>query len=86
MSNKIFVGIALAFCAAGAASAQSTTASAVDQSVAVSSQVLAAVATCENQMHRLAGLNKGLAANYNAARVHNECLARASTTTDIASK
>jgi hypothetical protein len=30
------------------------------------------VQACEAQMRRIAGMNKGLAANYNAERVHNE--------------
>jgi hypothetical protein len=33
-----------------------------------------AVQACEAQMRRMAGLNKTLAANYNAERVHDECV------------
>ena len=36
--------------------------------------LFARVQACEAQMHRMAGLNKTLAANYNAERVHNECM------------
>jgi hypothetical protein len=32
---------------------------------------------CEAQMRRMAGSNKTLAANYNATRVHNHCVATA---------
>ena len=37
----------------------------------------AAVQACEAQKRRMAGLVKVLAANYNAERVHNECVASA---------
>jgi hypothetical protein len=42
------------------------------------------VQACEVQMRRMAGMNKGLAANYNAERVHNECVT--STRKAVASK
>ena len=35
----------------------------------------AAIQNCEAQMHRMAGLNKALGANYNAERVHRDCAA-----------
>ena len=44
----------------------------------------ARVQACEAQMHRMAGLNKTLAANYNAQRVHDECVT--STREAVASK
>jgi anti-sigma factor RsiW len=44
----------------------------------------AAVQACEAQMRRMAGLNKTLAANYNAERVHDECMT--STREAVASK
>ena len=37
----------------------------------------AAVQACEAQKRRMAGLVKVLGANYNAERVHNECVASA---------
>jgi hypothetical protein len=43
-----------------------------------------AVQACEAQMRRMAGLNKTLAANYNAERVHDECVT--STREAVASK
>ena len=46
--------------------------------------LFAAVQACEAQMHRLVGLNKTLAANYNAERVHDECVT--STRKAVASK
>ena len=36
--------------------------------------LFARVHACEAQMHRMAGLNKTLAANYDAERVHDECV------------
>jgi hypothetical protein len=36
--------------------------------------VFAVVHACEAQIRRMAGLNKTLAANYNAERVHDECV------------
>jgi hypothetical protein len=36
--------------------------------------LLDAVQACEAQMRRMAGLNKTLTANYNAKRVHDECV------------
>jgi hypothetical protein len=44
----------------------------------------AAVQACEAQMRRMAGLNKTLAANYNAERVYDECVT--STPEAVASK
>ena len=44
----------------------------------------AAVQACEAQMRRMASLNKTLAANYNAERVHDECVT--STRESVASK
>ena len=46
--------------------------------------LFAAVQACEAQMRRMAGLNKTLAANYNAERVHDECVT--STREAVASK
>ena len=46
--------------------------------------LFARVQACEAQMHRMAGLNKTLAANYNAERVHDECVT--STREVVASK
>lgn len=54
------------------------------QPVAAAPTTVAVVAACENQMHRLAGLNKALAANYNSTRVHEDRVVRAGTPTDIA--
>jgi len=34
-----------------------------------------AAQSCEEQMHRMAGLSKGLGANYNAERVRRDCAA-----------
>jgi hypothetical protein len=75
----------LALALSGPAYAQ-TTAAVVQPQVAPAA--MTAVATCESQMRRLAGLNKGLAANYNAQHVHEDCVARAgaAAVTDVASK
>jgi hypothetical protein len=47
-------------------------------------EFFAAVQACEAQMRRMAGLNKTLATNYNAERVHDECVT--STRESVASK
>lgn len=86
MLTQVLVGAVFTFCAAGIASAQSTTTNTAQQPVAAAPTIVVAVAACENQMHRLAGLNKALAANYNSTRVHEDCVARAAAPTDIASR
>ena len=45
------------------------------QTASAATTMVTAVATCESQMRRLAGLNKGLAANYNAQYVYDDCVA-----------
>jgi hypothetical protein len=63
------------------------------QSTAVTSQpttnnptMLTAVQACEVQMHRMAGLSKGLSANYDSARVHDDCVAaNGASGTDVVS-
>jgi hypothetical protein len=74
---------ALALFSIGPAGAQSLARS---QSPAVSTVPanFAAVQACEAQMRRLAGSNKTLTANYNAERVHDDCVT--STREAIASK
>jgi hypothetical protein len=78
----------LALALVGPAHAQSTSAAVQPQATSAAPAMVTAVATCENQMRRLAGLNKGLAANYNAQHVHEDCVARtgAGAVTDVASK
>jgi hypothetical protein len=44
------------------------------QSVSTTPGFFDAVQACEAQMRRMADLNKTLAANYNAERVHDECV------------
>ena len=83
MLKKIVVAGFLALASVGPAAAQSA---ATAQPTAANPTVLTAVQACEAQMHRMAGLSKGLAANYNAERVHQDCVARAGTGTDFASK
>jgi hypothetical protein len=77
----------LALALVGPAHAQST-AAVQPQATSAAPAMVTAVATCENQMRRLAGLNKGLAANYNAQHVHEDCVARTGdgAVTDVASK
>ena len=74
MFKRIIVASALAVLSVGSAGAQSLE---TRQSPAVSSAPgnFAAVQNCEAQMRRMAGLNKTLAANYNAERVQDECVA-----------
>jgi hypothetical protein len=73
MSKRIIVASALALFSIAPAGAQS---SATRQSPAVSTTpgFFAAVIACEAQRHRMAGSIKTLAANYNAERVHDECV------------
>ena len=52
--------------------------------VSTTPRFFGAVQACEAQMRRMAGLNKTLAANYNAERVHDECVT--STREAVASK
>lgn len=86
MLKRVFIAVGFALCAVGPASAQSNTMGVNGPSVAAGPSATAAVATCENQMRRLAGLNKGLAANYNAAHVHDVCVANVNAGTDMASR
>jgi hypothetical protein len=64
MVKRIIVASALALFSIGLAGAGG----------AATPGLFAAVQACEAQMHRMAGLNKTLAANYNAERVHDECV------------
>jgi hypothetical protein len=86
MLKQVFIGAVFIFCAAGIASAQSTTTNTAQQPAAAAPTTVAMVSACVNQVHRLAGLNKALAANYNPTRVHEDCVARVGTTTDIAAR
>ena len=73
MIKRIIVASALAVLSVGSAGAQSLE---TRQSPAVFSTAgNSAVQNCEMQMRRMAGLNKTLAANYNAERVQDECVA-----------
>jgi hypothetical protein len=83
MLKQIIVAGALAVFSIGPAGAQSFD---TRQSPGISTTPgpVAAVQACVVQMHRMAGLDKGLAANYNAERVHNECMT--STREAVASK
>jgi hypothetical protein len=83
MLKRMVVAGALALFAIGPVGAQSVAASQSAANLAAPVK-FAAVQACEAQMRRLAGLNKTLAVNYNATRVHNDCLA--STRDDVASK
>jgi hypothetical protein len=83
MLKEIILASALAVFSIGPAGAQSF---ATRQSPGISTTpgAVATVQACEAQMHRMAGLDKGLAANYNAERVHDECMT--STREAVASK
>jgi hypothetical protein len=73
MFKRIIVAGALALYSIGPAAAGSLT----NQHPVVSTTPAnsAAVQACEAQMRRMAGLNKTLAANYNAERVYDDCVA-----------
>lgn len=84
MLKPTIIASVLALSLAAPALAQSTAATV--QPTAANPTMLTAIQACEAQMHRMAGLSKGLAANYNAARVHNDCVAaNGASGTDIAS-
>jgi hypothetical protein len=85
MLKKVLIAAALTICAAGTVSAQLSPTNTAG-AVTVTPTNLTAIAACESQMHRLAGLNKGLAANYNAQRTHDACVANVTAGTDIASR
>ena len=72
--KKIILASALGLLSMGPAAGQSVFADQV-QAAPFPSANMAAVKACEAQKRRQAGLNKGLAANYNAKRVQRECLA-----------
>ncbi len=83
LKHTIAAGV-LTLSFAAPALAQST--AATGQPTATNPTMLTAVQSCEAQMHRMAGLSKGLGANYNAARVHDDCVAaNGASATDIAS-
>jgi hypothetical protein len=83
LKHTIAAGV-LTLSLAAPALAQSTATTV--QPTATNPTMLSAVQACEAQTHRMAGLNKGLAANYNAARVHDDCVAaNGGSSTDVAS-
>jgi hypothetical protein len=84
MLKQIIAASALALISFGPAAAQSTSAANQLPAASTAPATTTTVEACESQMRRLAGLNKGLAANYNGERVHNDCVA--STSTNFASK
>jgi len=81
MIRQSVAGVIAALAMAAAAQAQSPGSAIQPQAVLNDQAIITMVATCESQMKRLAGLNKTLAANYNAQRVHEDCLARANSGT-----
>ena len=76
MLKRIIIASALAVFSIGLAGCQS---SAMRQSPGVSTTLgsFAVVQACDTQKRRTAGLVKTFAANYDAERVHNECVASA---------
>ena len=81
MIRQSVAGVIAALAMAAAAQAQPPGGAIQPQAVSNDQAIITMVATCESQMKRLAGLNKTLAANYNAQRVHEDCLARANSGT-----
>jgi putative SOS response-associated peptidase YedK len=84
MLKQIIAASALSLISFGPAVAQSTSAANQLPAASTAPATITTVEACEGQTRRLAGLNKGLGANYNAERVHNDCVA--STSTNFASK
>jgi hypothetical protein len=75
---------ALALISIVPAAAQSTLVASQPPAVWTTPATMTTIGVCESQMRRLAGLNKTLAANYNAVRVNDSCAA--GTSTNLASK
>ena len=67
--KQIILASAVALFSIGSAGAQSLPSRSLPANVA-------AVATCEAQLQRMAELNKTLAANYNAEHVRDVCVAK----------
>jgi hypothetical protein len=86
MFKQVFIAGGVLLCAVAGASAQPVSTSAATATVSTAPTALTAIQTCESQMRRLAGLNKVLAANYNAAHVHEVCVANAGSGSDVVSK
>ena len=90
MLKQIIVASALALFssgpagAGGAATPLPTLPARQSPGVSTAPGFFAAVQACEAQKRRMAALNKTLAANYNAERVHDECVT--STREAVASK
>lgn len=76
MLKRIIVASALAVFSIGLAGCQSSSMRQL-AGVSVMPGSFAAVQACEAQKRRTAGLVKVIAANYDAERVHNECVASA---------
>ena len=71
--KQIILAGALALFSIGSAGAQSLPPDRMPV-VSTASVDVTAVAVCENQLQRLAGLNKTLAANYNAEHARDVCV------------
>jgi hypothetical protein len=74
MFKRFIVASALALFSVGPAAAGSLTTSR-QPAFSTAPANSAAVKACEAQMRPMAGLNKTLAANYNAERVYDDCAA-----------
>jgi hypothetical protein len=72
MFKRFIVASALALFSVGPAAAGSLMMSR-QQTFSTTTANSAAVKACEVQMRRMAGLNKTLAANYNAEHVYDDC-------------
>jgi hypothetical protein len=71
MFKRIIMASALALFSIRPAAESLTTSH--QQAVSAAPANSAAVKACEGQMRRMAGLNKTLAANYNAERIYDDC-------------
>jgi hypothetical protein len=70
MLTRFIVASALALFSVGPAAAGTTSR---QQTFSTTTANSAAVKACEAQMQRMAGLNKTLAANYNAEHAYDDC-------------
>jgi hypothetical protein len=77
MFKWFIVASAFALFSVGPAAAGSSITSR-QQTFSTTAAKSAAVKACEAQMRRMAGLNKPLAANYNAEHVYDDCAGQSS--------
>jgi hypothetical protein len=82
LKQTVIAGV-LALISIGPAAAQSASGTTQAQGTTAAPATMTTVEACESQARHIASTNKVLGANYNADRVHNDCMA--SNTANFAS-